>query len=122
MCVQVEAMQRRAAYERDQLLARIQSDTEKAVGLLQQRTALQDQRRAANMEASFQRQRLMQVCPLQPIVACRRATRHSLISHTPLVLSQQHRAVNIHLLPLPAPYTGAPSSHIHIDWFIVRPS
>ena len=53
-------MQRRAAYERDQLLARIQSDTEKAQELLAQRTALQEQRRAANMEASFQRQKLMQ--------------------------------------------------------------
>ena len=40
--LQVDAMHRRAAYERDQLLARIE-------------------RRAANMEASFQRQRLMQV-------------------------------------------------------------
>ena len=39
--MQVEAMQRRAAYERDQLLARIQSDTEKAQDLLAQRTALQ---------------------------------------------------------------------------------
>ena len=58
-------MQRRAAYGRDQLLARIQSDTEKAIGLLQQRTALQDQRRAANLEASFQRQRVMQVCSSQ---------------------------------------------------------
>ena len=61
--VQVEAMQRRAAYERDQLLARIQSDTEKAHDLLAQRTALQEQRRAANMAASFQRQKLMQVHP-----------------------------------------------------------
>ncbi|CAL5222381.1 g4737 [Coccomyxa viridis] len=57
----VEAMQRRAAYERDQLLVRIQCDTEKAHELLAQRTALQEQRRAANMEASFQRQKLMQV-------------------------------------------------------------
>ena len=56
-------MQRRAAYERDQLLARIQSDTEKAHELLAQRTALQEQRRAANMEASFQRQKLMQAGP-----------------------------------------------------------
>ena len=122
MCVQVEAMQRRAAYERDQLLSRIQSDTEKAVGLLQQRTALQDQRRAANMEASFQRQRLMQVCSLQPIVACQRATRHSLILHMPLVLKQQHWAVDIDLLPLPAPYACAPSSHVRVDRLIVRPS
>ena len=61
--VQVEAMQRRAAYERDQLLARIQSDTEKAHDLLAQRTALQEQRRAANMEASFQRQKLLQARP-----------------------------------------------------------
>ena len=59
--LQVDAMHRRAAYERDQLLARIESDTEKAHDLLAQRTALQEQRRAANMEASFQRQRLMQV-------------------------------------------------------------
>ena len=56
-------MQRRAAYERDQLLARIQSDTEKAQELLAQRSALQEQRRAANMEASFQRQKLMQAGP-----------------------------------------------------------
>lgn len=56
-------MQRRAAYERDQLLTRIQSDTEKAQELLAQRTALQEQRRAANMEASFQRQKLMQAGP-----------------------------------------------------------
>ncbi len=61
--MQVEAMQRRAAYERDQLLVRIQSDTEKAQDLLAQRTALQEQRRAANMEASFQRQKLMQAGP-----------------------------------------------------------
>ncbi len=59
--LQVDAMHRRAAYEQDQLLARIESDTEKAHDLLAQRTALQEQRRAANMEASFQRQRLMQV-------------------------------------------------------------
>ena len=56
-------MQRRAAYERDRLLARIQGDTQRAHGLVAQRSALQEARRAANMDASFARQRLMQVRP-----------------------------------------------------------
>lgn len=68
--MQVEAMQRRAAYERDQLLVRIQCDTEKAHELLAQRTALQEQRRAANMEASFQRQKLMQAGPFHSPSPC----------------------------------------------------
>ena len=61
-CVlQVEAMKRRDMYQRNQLLHKIQSETEKAHDLLEQRTSLQQQRKMANMTASFQRQKLLQV-------------------------------------------------------------
>lgn len=55
---QVEAMKRRDLYQRMNLLERINEGTKKAQSLLEQRAALQEQRRSANMEASFQRQRL----------------------------------------------------------------
>lgn len=54
-------MQRRDLYERNRLLQKIEDDTEKAYGLLGQRAALQEQRKLANMSASFQRQKLVQV-------------------------------------------------------------
>ncbi|KAK9830997.1 hypothetical protein WJX81_006970 [Elliptochloris bilobata] len=56
----VEAMKRRDTYIRSQLLSKIRSETEKARELLSQRAALQEQRKRANMDASFQRQRLLQ--------------------------------------------------------------
>lgn len=56
----VEAMKRRDMYQRNQLLHKIQSETEKAHDLLEQRTSLQQQRKMANMTASFQRQKLLQ--------------------------------------------------------------
>ena len=59
--LQVEAMKRRDLYQRMSLLERISQGTEKARSLVEQRAVLQEQRRTANMEASFQRQRL-QVC------------------------------------------------------------
>ncbi len=58
--LQVEAMRRRDLYGREQLLGRIREDTERAHELLSQRTALQEQRKLANMGSSFQRQKLMQ--------------------------------------------------------------
>lgn len=51
-------MKRRDLYLRMSLLERITVGTEKARSLVEQRAALQEQRRTANMEASFQRQRL----------------------------------------------------------------
>ena len=56
--VQVEAMKRRDLYFRMSLLDRINEGTEKARNLVEQRSMLQEQRKTANMEASFQRQRL----------------------------------------------------------------
>lgn len=63
-------MKRRDMYHRNQLLQKIQGETEKAHGLLEQRSALQQQRKMANMTASFQRQKLLQVWAvvLQPFV------------------------------------------------------
>ncbi|KAK9817058.1 hypothetical protein WJX72_008938 [[Myrmecia] bisecta] len=55
----VEAMKRRDTYERNQLLCKIQGETEKAHSLLEQRSSLQEQRKMANMDASFQRQKLL---------------------------------------------------------------
>lgn len=73
--LQVEAMKRRDMYQRNQLLHKIQSETEKAHDLLEQRTSLQQQRKMANMTASFQRQKLLQVrCGLLQ-AACRPAGR-----------------------------------------------
>lgn len=58
-CVlKVEAMRRRDLYQRMSLLEKISEGTEKARSLIEQRAQLQEQRRTANMEASFQRQRL----------------------------------------------------------------
>jgi len=57
----VEEMKRRDAYERSQQLKRIQEETEHSSQLLQQRKELQDQRRTANMQASFQRQQIVEV-------------------------------------------------------------
>lgn len=58
--LQVEAMKRRDTYQRNQLLHKIQAETEKAHDLLDQRSHLQQQRKMANMSASFQRQKLLQ--------------------------------------------------------------
>ena len=61
MCkLQVEAGKRRDMYQRNQLLHKIQDDTEKARSLLDARAQLQQQRKMANMGASFQRQKLLQ--------------------------------------------------------------
>lgn len=57
----VEEMKRRDAYERSQQLRRIQEETERSRQLLAQRKDLQDQRRTANMQASFQRQQIVEV-------------------------------------------------------------
>ncbi|KAK9909851.1 hypothetical protein WJX75_008397 [Coccomyxa subellipsoidea] len=56
----VEAMRRRDLYGREQLLAKIRGETERAHELLDARSSLQEQRKLANMDASFQRQKLMQ--------------------------------------------------------------
>lgn len=58
--VQVEAGKRRDMYQRNQLLHKIQDETEKARSLLDARAQLQQQRKMANMGASFQRQKLLQ--------------------------------------------------------------
>lgn len=60
ICVQVEAGKRRDMYQRNQLLHKIQDETEKARSLLDARAQLQQQRKMANMGASFQRQKLLQ--------------------------------------------------------------
>ena len=52
-------MRRRDAYAREQLLERIEADTERARGMLTARLELQEQRKAANMQASLQRQRMI---------------------------------------------------------------
>lgn len=57
----VEEMKRREAYERSQQLKRIQGETERSRALLEERRQLQDQRRLANMQASLQRQQIVQV-------------------------------------------------------------
>lgn len=54
-------MKRRDAYGRSQQLRRIQEETERSRQLLLQRKELQDQRRMANMQASFQRQQIVEV-------------------------------------------------------------
>ena len=51
-------MKRRDLYQRMSLLEKISIGTEKARSLIEQRAQLQEQRRTANMDASFQRQRL----------------------------------------------------------------
>lgn len=56
----VEEMKRRDAYERSQAAKRIQEETERSRQLLMQRKELQDQRRLANMQASFQRQQIVE--------------------------------------------------------------
>lgn len=56
---QVEEKQRQDAWKRSQLLQKIKGDTEKTRSLKEQREFLQQQRRQANMEASFQRQKLV---------------------------------------------------------------
>ena len=58
--MKVEAGKRRDIYQRNQLLHKIQDDTEKARSLLDARAQLQQQRKMANMGASFQRQKLLQ--------------------------------------------------------------
>lgn len=57
--LQVKEMKRRDMYERHMLLQKIQQETIKAHSLLEQRTALQEARKMANMDASFQRQKLL---------------------------------------------------------------
>ena len=56
----MEAGKRRDMYQRNQLLHKIQDETEKARSLLEARSSLQQQRKMANMGASFQRQKLLQ--------------------------------------------------------------
>lgn len=52
-------MKRRDMYQRNQLLGKIQDETYKAHSLLDQRSSLQYARKMANMDASFQRQKLL---------------------------------------------------------------
>lgn len=54
-------MKRREAYERSQALRRIEEDTARTRALQEQRRQLQGQRRMANMNASLQRQQIVQV-------------------------------------------------------------
>lgn len=51
-------MKRRELYQRMTLLEKITQGTERAKSLMEERALLQEQRRTANIEASFQRQRL----------------------------------------------------------------
>ena len=53
-------MRRRQLYQRDLLLQRIENETQKTFQMKTSRADLQEQRRAANMHASFERQQLMQ--------------------------------------------------------------
>jgi hypothetical protein len=64
--LQVEAMRRRDLFQRMSLLDKINESTDKARSLVEQRAALQEQRRTANMDASFQRQRLQAPPPPPP--------------------------------------------------------
>ena len=64
-------MRRRDLYGREQLLAKIRGETERAHELLDARSSLQEQRKLANMGASFQRQKLMQARPLTSALCCR---------------------------------------------------
>lgn len=61
-------MKRRDLYQRMQQLDRIVEGTEKVNDLLDRRALLQEQRKAVNMEASFQRQRLQ--ARLSPQALC----------------------------------------------------
>ncbi|RMZ54741.1 hypothetical protein APUTEX25_003119 [Auxenochlorella protothecoides] len=54
----VEQMKRRDAFERAEALKRIEEETSHAQALLAQRSALQQQRRQANLDLSVQRQRV----------------------------------------------------------------
>lgn len=56
----VEAMQRRMAYQRHEALRKIEAETQRAKQLLEERARLQEQRRMANIEASFQRQQVLE--------------------------------------------------------------
>ena len=67
-------MKRRDLYFRMSLLDRINEGTEKARNLVEQRSMLQEQRKTANMEASFQRQRLQ--APALPRTALEACTCH----------------------------------------------
>lgn len=53
-------MQRRQLYQRDLLLQRIEEQTRRTFSMKASRADLQEQRRNANMKASFERQQLMQ--------------------------------------------------------------
>ena len=53
-------MKRRQLYQRDLLLQRIENETHKTLSMKATRADLQEQRRNANMHASFERQQLMQ--------------------------------------------------------------
>jgi ribosomal protein S21 len=57
----VEEMKRRDVYERSQALRRIEDESQRTRQLQEQRRQLQDQRRLANMQASMQRQQIVQV-------------------------------------------------------------
>lgn len=56
----VEEMKRRDTYQRSLALKRIEEETARAKELLEQRRQLQEARRMANMEASFQRQKIVE--------------------------------------------------------------
>lgn len=70
-------MRRRDLYGREQLLAKIRGETERAHELLDARSSLQEQRKLANMGASFQRQKLMQARPLTSALCLQENTKHA---------------------------------------------
>ena len=56
----VQAMQRVQAFQRHEALGMIEQETQRARQLLAERAALQEERRKVNMEASFQRQQVLE--------------------------------------------------------------
>ena len=67
---QVEEMKRRQLYQRDLLLQRIENETQRTYEMKASKADLQEQRRNANMQASFERQRLMESIERLQVTLC----------------------------------------------------
>ena len=56
----VQSMKRMRAYQKEKMLGKIQSDTQKALRLKAEKQQLQEERKQQNMIASHQKQKLME--------------------------------------------------------------
>lgn len=77
----VESIQRMQAFRRHEALGRIEQQTQRARQLLEERNALKEERRQANIKASFQRQQLLEAMVMLTKAPGGNVDVHSVLQH-----------------------------------------